>query len=100
MSRLTITSDPQQSLIYASTAAKLGDISAPALQAHLLDYCGAASPITMGKDRLRTISQLIAFIDAIYAFNAPHSKPLRDCGFIKFLTGEKFNPFTRTFIIS
>ena len=99
MSRLTMTSDPQQSLIYASTATQLGDTEAPCLQASLLDHGGAVSSTTMGRDRLRTISQLIAKIDAVFAFNAPTSNQLRECGFIKFITGILFTSLS-LFLIS
>ena len=58
-----MVSNPQQSLDYATTASKLGDLAAPALQAHLLDHGGATSPTSMGKDRVRIISQLMAKMD-------------------------------------
>ena len=90
MSRLTMACDPQQSLAYATTASKLGDLAAPALQAHLLDHGGAVSPTTMGKDRLYTISQLIAKVDPIFAYNAQTVQPLRKSGYIRFLTGNKY----------
>ena len=84
-----MASDPQQSLAYATTATKLGDLAAPSLQAHLLDHGGAASPTTMGKDRLCTISQLIANLDPSFAYNAMTIQTLRESGFIRFLTGRK-----------
>ena len=92
-----MTSDPQESLVFANTAAKLGDLAAPALQAHLLDHGGATSCTIMGKDRLHTISQLIAKIDPSYAFNASTSQPLRESGYIRFLTGKNPNQCTVIF---
>ena len=83
-----MVSNQQQSLDYATTASKLGDLAAPALQAHLLDYGGATSPTSMGKGRVRTISQLIAKIDPTFAYNASTSQPVGKSGFIRFLTGK------------
>jgi F420-0:gamma-glutamyl ligase-like protein len=94
MSRLTMVSNPQQSLDYATTASKLGDLAAPALQAHLLDHGGATSHTTMGKDRVRTISQLMAKIDPTFAFTASTSQPVGKSGFIGFLTGKTLSSYT------
>ena len=66
----------------------MGDSSSVALQAHLLDYAGAISPDnSVGEHRLLTISQLVAKLDPVYAYNAPVCESIMRSGFSKHLTG-------------
>ena len=88
LSRLASRTDPDQALVYASAAAGMGDTSSIAVQAHLLDHAGANSPDkSVGEHRLLTISQLIAKLDPVYAFNAPRTEAVMRSGFANQLTG-------------
>ena len=84
-----MNTNPSEAYAHATDATKLGDLEAPSLQAHLLDYGGAPSDGPVGKDRLLAVSQLIVKLDSVFAFHATGSETIRNTGFVKFLTGEQ-----------
>lgn len=87
LSRLFASAHPNQALLYATTASELGDIGAPAIQAHMIDYGMATSCSLIGKDRLSAISQLIVKLDPVYAFHANTLASVKETCFIKHLIG-------------
>ena len=80
--------DPEKALEHARHATSLGDLASPLLQSQLLDYGGADHSMHMGKDRVRTISLLIARLDPVFSFNILSSKQIEKLGFIQYLTGK------------
>ena len=90
LSRLTVATDPDSSLSYATTALKLGDAGATGIQAHLLDYCNLTTADLMGRERLSTISNLIAKLDPVYAYNSTILKSVKETGFVNQLIGNIF----------
>ena len=84
---LFASSDPNKAFLYATTAAELGDVGAPALQAHMIDYGGISSPSFIGRERLSAVSQLVVKLDPVYAYYATKLASVKETCFTKHLIG-------------
>ena len=87
LARLSCETNPREALNHATTAVSLGDIAAPAIQSYILDHSTLGPSSIMGKDRLSTISQLIAKLDPVFAFNASSTQHTRETGLVNTLAG-------------
>ena len=87
LARLYLDTNPAKSLAYANHASTLGDIPATSVHADILDAGKAPDSAQVTATRLRKISQLLAKLDPIFAFNVGRTERIKKSGFITFITG-------------